>query len=221
MISYYFYDEEKNPIYTDEEIRAIVAEVQDFIESDPGLGYDHPFLTFSGIAVTSEGGESDPWTGNVPDNILIGDGLLEYFKAVGLDDNAPDMIIAHEFGHHIQWELDLFYLYDEGTPEATRKIELMADAMSAYFLAHKKGASFNRKRIADVFEAAFDLGDCAFSNSDHHGTPNQRGAAISLGAQISKQNNGNIILKASEFLSIFETRYDALISPVAVSHGVD
>ena len=221
MLSYWWYDEENNPYYTEEEIRSIVAEVQDFIESDPGMGYDHPILTFSAMAVTSEGYESDPWTGNVPDNIVIGDGLLAYFKAVGLDENAPDMIIAHEFGHHIQWELDLFYLYDEGTPEATRKIELMADTFSAYFLSHKKGAAFNRKRIADVFEAAFDLGDCFFQNNDHHGTPKQRKAAIQLGSSIAKQNNGHIILEASELLSIFEARYDALLSPAAAAVGHD
>lgn len=53
----------------------------------------------------------------------------------------------------------------------------MADAMSASFLTHKRGAAMNRKRVEQFLEVFFQIGDCAFDNPGHHGTPNQRMAA--------------------------------------------
>ena len=100
------------------------------------------------------------------------DGILEGFAALGYEDVAPQAILAHEFVHHIQFQLNLFE--DEVTPEATRRTELMADAYSAYYLSHARGVSMQSKRVKKFLAVFFNLGDCSIEHSGHHGTPHAR-----------------------------------------------
>ena len=68
----------------------------------------------------------------------------------------------------------------------TRYTELMADAYSAYYLTHKRGAAMNRHRVAGFLEVFYQIGDCAYTNNGHHGTPNQRmNAAAPCASSIS------------------------------------
>ena len=122
---------------------------------------------------------SEAWCFN-PRFSTAGDGILAGYGAVGFGDVAPQAIYAHEFAHHIQNQNDYFNdpLATQGDPpEQTRYTELMADAYSAYYLTHKRGATMNRKRVEQFLQVFFQIGDCAFDNPGHHGTPNQRMAA--------------------------------------------
>ncbi|MFG2559274.1 hypothetical protein [Streptomyces sp. NPDC048496] len=111
----------------------------------------------------------------------MGDGILEALKAVGLRDTAPRAILAHEFGHHVQYEDNLFANTTLTGPEATRRTELMADAFGTYFLTHSRGEALNTKRVLGSAQSFYEVGDCGFTNPGHHGTPNQRLAASSWG----------------------------------------
>jgi len=93
-----------------------------------------------------------------PDKIVMGDGILEGYKQVGLGDVAPQGIYAYEFAHHIKY--DNGYI-DEPIPrqnettsaaEETRYPELMADAMAAYYLTHKRGGAMNQKRVEQFLQ---------------------------------------------------------------------
>ena len=86
------------------------------------------------------------------------------------------MIMAHEFAHHVQFELGVFDTGPTDPAEATRRTELMADAMAAYFGVHKKGLALNKKRVIDALLSFYTVGDCEFADPGHHGTPLQRGA---------------------------------------------
>ena len=57
--------------------------------------------------------------------------------------------MGHEFGHHIQYELNLFDPPLTGA-EATRRTELMADAFATYWAMHARGLSLNAKRVVDA-----------------------------------------------------------------------
>ncbi|WP_242919815.1 neutral zinc metallopeptidase [Pontibacter liquoris] len=170
-------------------------------------GGDHPIFTFNAFAI--KGFNYQPYA-NIPDKIIMGDGIMEAFSALGYGDIAPQAILAHEFGHHIQFQLNLF----EGvrSPEATRRTELMADAYSAYYLSHARGASMQWKRVQQFLQVFFNIGDCSFTSTGHHGTPTQRMAAAEWGYNLanSAQKQGHI-LTSQEFTRLFEAQLPTLV----------
>ncbi len=195
------------------EAQYIVDLVQDVITTEASLSFDHPLFTLNAFAVP---GFDLPGFGSIPDKIVMGDGILDSQEAIGLASNAPDFIHAHEFAHHVQFEIGAFDTEITDPAEATRRTELMADAFAAYNLAHARGASFQTKRIVDIVTAGFEIGDCAFDNPGHHGTPNQRSAAAAWGADLahSTKPRGKII-SAQQMLELFEAELPALVAPDA------
>jgi hypothetical protein len=168
---------------------------------------NHPIFTFNAFA---QSGFNFPPYGVIPDKIIMGDGILEAYTAIGYDDVAPQAILAHEFGHHIQFQLNLFT--DETSPEATRRTELMADAYSAYYLSHARGASMQWKRVKQFLQVFFNIGDCTFTSDGHHGTPTQRMAAAEWGYTLANeaQKQGQI-LSAQEFTRLFEAQLPVFV----------
>ncbi|WP_423148377.1 hypothetical protein [Rubrolithibacter danxiaensis] len=168
---------------------------------------DHPIFTFNAFALQSF---NFPPYGVIPDKIIMGDGIMEAFTAIGYGDVAPQAILAHEFGHHIQYQLDLFE--DEDSPEASRRTELMADAYSAYYLSHARGASMQWKRVKQFLQVFFNIGDCSFTSNQHHGTPAQRMAAAEWGYNLANnaQKQGHI-LSSQEFTQLFEAQLPQIV----------
>jgi len=178
------------------------------VDAFPQLrGGDHPIFTFNAFAQSSF---NFPPYGVIPDKIIMGDGIMDAFAAIGYGDVAPQAILAHEFGHHIQFDLNLFG--DASGPEATRRTELMADAYSAYYLSHARGASMQWKRVQLFLNVFFNIGDCSFTSDGHHGTPTQRMAAAKWGYEVADaaQKQGHI-LTAQEFTSRFEAQLPTLL----------
>ncbi len=168
---------------------------------------NHPIFTFNAFAQSSFNLDG---FGVIPDKIIMGDGIMDAFAAIGYGDVAPQAILAHEFGHHIQFQLNLFE--EEESPEATRRTELMADAYSAYYLSHARGASMQWKRVQQFLGVFFNIGDCTITNIGHHGTPTQRMAAATWGYNVANnaQKQGHI-LTAQEFTRQFEAQLPKLI----------
>ena len=81
---------------------------------------------------------------------------------------------AHEYGHHLQFEMDAMLPPSTEVINDVRRKELMADAISAYFLAHERGGNMNPSEISVFAMTAFATGDCSVGNEEHHGTPKQR-----------------------------------------------
>ncbi|MEI8408117.1 MULTISPECIES: hypothetical protein [unclassified Kribbella] len=184
--------------------------------NSPALGYgDLPIFTFNAYAAS--GGDVIPGYGVSPKRIAFGDGVLEGFARVGLGDVAPQAILAHEFGHHVQYA-DGLMRTDLPAPEASRWAELMADAYSSYFLTHARGAAMQWKRVALFGEMFYQLGDCGFTGDGHHGTPNQRmrSALWAYGLADSARPQGQI-LPALGFFDLFAAHYPQLIAPDATS----
>jgi hypothetical protein len=92
----------------------------------------------------------------------------------------------------------------------------MADAFAAYYLTHKRGAALNKKRVAQFLEVFFNVGDCAFDDPGHHGTPNQRMKAANFGFNLAHeaQKQGHI-LTADQFHAAFVRAYPGLVTPDA------
>lgn len=169
---------------------------------------NHPIFTFNSFAQASF---SFPPYGVVPDKIVMGDGIMDSYTAIGYGDVAPQAILAHEFGHHVQFQNNVFGT--ESSPEATRRTELMADAMSAYFLSSARGASMQWKRVKEFLQVFFNIGDCSFNSINHHGTPTQRMAAADFGYQTANnaQKQGHI-LSSVEFIALFDAALPTIVS---------
>ncbi|MDI3320383.1 hypothetical protein [Pinibacter soli] len=169
---------------------------------------NHPIFTFNAFA---QGSFDFPPFGVVPDKIVMGDGILDSYAAIGYGDVAPQAILAHEFGHHVQFQRGVFG--NVSSPEATRRTELMADAMSAYFLSSARGASMQWKRVKEFLQVFFNIGDCSFTSINHHGTPTQRMAAAEFGYQTANnaQKQGHI-MSANDFIALFDAALPGIVS---------
>ena len=131
--------------------------------------------------------------------IVIGYGLVKMLSEAGVSqDIVWTGVLAHEWAHQIQFD-NMKVWYPKGAadnlPEATRHTELEADFMAAYFMTHKRGATYNWKRVEQFNTLFFQIGDCGFESNGHHGTPAQRMAAAELGYQLanSAQKQGHIM----------------------------
>ena len=168
---------------------------------------NHPLFTFNAVAVTTFGG-------SIPDKIVMGDGILAGYDALGFADVAPQTIFAHEFAHHVQFERG--YGIAGTPPERTRFAELHADAMAAYFLTHARGGALNRKRVEQFLEVFYQLGDCSFTVEGHHGTPNQRLAAARFGFALADaaQKQGHV-MSPDAVTAAFAAEYARIVAPDA------
>jgi hypothetical protein len=207
-----FFLDDDGTIITPAEAAGYAATVRRLLLQAETLdGGNHPLFSFNAFAFSFPG---------IPDRIVVGDGILEGFKQVGFSDVAPQAIYAHEFAHHIQFENDIF---DDpvpgGTPpispaEETRFTELMADAMAAYYLTHKRGLAMNKHRVAAFLDVFFQIGDCAFDNPGHHGTPLQRMRAAQFGFAVADQaRKQGHILTSEQFYARFRAAYPSLVAP--------
>ncbi|MFE2087985.1 hypothetical protein [Streptomyces sp. NPDC059460] len=197
-------------------VQRLAKVVISLVNADPVLqGGDNPIFTFNAFAF-SEKGSPQPY--GISDRIVMGDGILQALKALGLGDTAPRAVLAHEFGHHVQYEDNLFANTTLTGPEATRRTELMADAFGTYFLTHSRGEALNAKRVLDSEKSFYQVGDCYYASPGHHGTPNQRFAASSWGASVADDaaDQGHILpsLKLDE---LFEAKLPDIVKPDATN----
>lgn len=148
--------------------------------------------------------------------LVIGDGILKSLVDSGIDENiAFTGVIAHEWWHQAQFEFSEIWNYKDNlvSSEKSRFTELEADFAGAYFMAHKRGATYNWKRIEEYFQLSFNVGDCLVNSDQHHGTPEQRLAAAKSGHELaeSAKKKGKILSPEEVHLAFLEF-YPEIIS---------
>ncbi|MDT0649066.1 hypothetical protein [Autumnicola edwardsiae] len=170
---------------TTEQAYAQADMILELNESSPNLP-ENPYFATDGFASSNR-------------TIVIGDGLTGWLAETGVDEGIVwTGILAHEWAHEIQF-LNYGDWYPNGAAEDpaadTRYTELEADFMAAYYMTHKRGATYNWKRVEDFFNLFFQIGDCSFASPGHHGTPLQRLEAAHLGYELAQdaQKKGHIL----------------------------
>ena len=169
---------------------------------------DHPYFTLNAFA--TRGGDRG-------DQIIMGDGFLQMFGDLGMGAVAPQVILAHENIHQLQFDLGVFDEVVFADPaEATRRTELQADAGAAYSVSHPRGLSMQWNRVRHVLPVFHTIGDCSFENASHHGTPNQRLAAGDFGYRVQEnaRPRGHVIPGAT-FLARVDAQLPVLVAPDA------
>ena len=179
-------------------------DIQDLITRLPG-GYNYPLLTFNAFATDAIENE------NETPSIMIGAGYFEFQEAVGLSSEGPEYALSHEHAHHLQFTLGIPQQDDgyQEKEEDLRRQELMADALSAYFLAHEEGGTMSPQELFNIHEIAYSVGDCEIGNDGHHGTPVQRRCATQWGASISQDDDYGVFdLDLIELKDRFDAWYE-------------
>jgi hypothetical protein len=200
------------PFMSDAAIAEEAQTVATYMQAQDEAFQDNPLWTLNAYAFSGEG-ESDPFIASLPDKLVFGDGILEAYDAIGLGDVGPRVIMGHEFAHHVQYELGTFDTGPTDPAAATRRTELMADAMASYYATHKKGLALNSKRVVDALLSFYTVGDCVFTSPGHHGTPLQRERAAQWGVDLAAaaQKKGHV-LPAERVIELFEADLAEIIS---------
>lgn len=198
------------------DIPTAVEEIVAGVSASPALdGGNNPLFTLNAFAYTAKG-DPDPLVANVPDKLIFGDGILDALKTLGLSDVGPRIVMGHEFGHHVQFEDDLFQTDLTDPAEQTRRTELMADAFGTYFVVHARGLALNTQRTLQAEQSLYDVGDCAFDNPGHHGTPNQRLRSSQWAANLANSARPQgFVLPSLELDQLFEKELPTLVAPDA------
>lgn len=136
--------------------------------------------------------------------IYYGEAIYNAAKAKSSDNIVNAMILAHEFGHQLQYTYNL-----PSVNETTaRAAELEADGMAGYYLRRPTG--FNKSsfsQIAAAYEFAAQIGDNCTTCPGHHGLSSQRRSAVRLGFLL-----GAYSLTASSFDYNFFYYYSGVLN---------
>ncbi len=118
----------------------------------------------------------------------IWDGTFEIypgqFAAGPAGDTGVLYVLGHEYAHNLQTELGLYGdpTYSADDPYPLINTELHADCWSGVYLRAKLDAGQLEEGDPDeAVWAAARVGDYAYDNPTHHGTPDQRVAAFLVG----------------------------------------
>lgn len=116
----------------------------------------------------------------------------EYIYEVGLSRGqiVPAFILAHEFGHQLQYTFGLPSVQEN----TVRSGELEADGFSGYYMRSPNGYNASWEEAGPGFEFAAEIGDNSVNDPNHHGTMPQRRSAARLGWYLGEYN-----LSANDF----------------------
>ena len=112
----------------------------------------------------------------VTGTVALGTELLEkemYQSRTGQGFNLP-AILAHEFGHLVQFQMG-------NNMPSTKLKELQADALAGWYMVRR--SYFVPTELGEALDGFFRMGDTNFQSPGHHGTPDERRAAIRWGME--------------------------------------
>ncbi|MFI9626301.1 hypothetical protein [Streptomyces sp. NPDC052042] len=184
----------------------------------PG-GVDNPMFSLNAFAIDpAHAGDSKEMldTLGITRRVAMGQGILQMWNELGLGRVGGRAVLAHEFGHQVQYSDNLFETDITDEAERTRRTELMADALATYFTVHKRGESLNKAYTLQDLQTFYNVGDCSFSSPGHHGTPNQRYRSSAWAADLVKNDdNQGHILPSLTVADSFEKVLPEIVAPDA------
>ncbi len=119
--------------------------------------------------------------------VLFGLTMLSRVDTMTHGDLFVQAVCAHEFAHVRQYRTPFFARLDR--PNSVRLVELHADFLAGYYLG-RLPQSFGADALVALGRAWETLGDSQFTRREHHGTPEERIAAIEAGFVRGQQRMG-------------------------------
>jgi hypothetical protein len=156
--------------------RALISELREMVRIfpvNPGFQYidDDPPNAFATSNTLVPGTKGTVFIGLN----LIGKEITAHEKWGGI---AVAGICAHECAHVYQFFSPIAKELEDSETGSGMFFELHADLMAGYYL-RRRGWSF--ELVQAFAESLFSIGDYAFNEPDHHGTPPQRVSAMRQG----------------------------------------
>jgi hypothetical protein len=94
-------------------------------------------------------------------------------------------VLAHEFAHALQDINGMFEYWSEG-----KQPELHADFLAGFYIG--KNGLITKDKLISFADEFFDLGDTAYFDANHHGTPKERTCAFLEGYKVAVDYDFNI-----------------------------
>jgi hypothetical protein len=105
-------------------------------------------------------------------------------------DVAVTAVCAHEFGHILQYKLNLQSTILAGQ-KTVKRVELHADYLAGYYAGMSKLKKSTYPAAVFAIEK-YSAGDLNVDSPMHHGTPNERAAAIVRGFEVAYGERRNL-----------------------------
>lgn len=130
--------------------------------------------------------------GNGPGTVLMGMKLFGRLMTRVNDGGITVIAVcAHEFGHIYQMYAGYEAPLDRLDPSTNKPHELHADFLSGFYLGRRK-AEHRQLDLREVGRELHALGDTDYTSRQHHGTPDERVAALAAGFKFGSQGNADI-----------------------------
>ena len=155
------------------------------------------FRVLPGFAYCDDAGQPNAWAtpkvrmARADGTVLFG---RQYLKKLLAWPEHPDVAVtavcAHEFGHILQYKLNLTPMILAGQ-KTIKRLELHADYLAGYYagISKIKEPTYPAAVFAAQQHSAGDLND---NSRQHHGTPHERAAAIVRGFETAYRERRNI-----------------------------
>ncbi|WP_420174658.1 hypothetical protein [Luteococcus sp. OSA5] len=197
-------------------VAEVLAEaISTYVKTSPGLdGGRNPVFSFNAYAVRDA---EDVQRGG---RIAMGQGLLDVYDELGHGDVAPQVVLAHEYAHQVQYRNGMIDDQTPASPEQTRYTELHADASAGYYTVHQQGGRLLPARTPAVSQVLYGIGDCNLDSNGHHGTPAQRRRAGQWGIGLATADPGRVMGNA-QLRSLYDQQLPQLLGGTAAAAGRD
>ncbi|MBV8186367.1 MAG: hypothetical protein JOY64_27840 [Alphaproteobacteria bacterium] len=170
---------------TDRFLGVALGRLAETFHVSPGFAFYDDSASPNAVAVR------ETLVGNGPGSVLMGMHLFGQLMARVRDGGITVIsVCAHEFGHIYQMQAG----YEEKLGEldrTNRPFELHADFLAGYYLALRK-AEHRELDLSAVGGVLHALGDTAFNSREHHGTPQERVAALAAGFKFGTEGRHDV-----------------------------
>lgn len=173
----------------DQALAIMLASISSVFDVLPGFGYYDDGNSHNAYA------SPQVRTGRTDGTVLFGLGLLRDKLREQAGGSRVAAVCAHEFGHIVQFKHNLQGRIRNGQ-RTVKPIELHADFLAGYYAARHRedNPSFP---AAEFAMSQYKGGDPYVGQEDHHGTREERGAAVEAGYK-ARKNDGLTLSEAIE-----------------------
>lgn len=123
--------------------------------------------------------------------VLFGRSLLtDELKHSQYGDMPVMAVCAHEFGHIVQFQQSIQDRLSAGQP-TQKRVELHADFLAGYYVG-RRGIDYGENQLIALGKTWEGLGDSNFTDPSHHGTREERIAAVEAGYMMATESQASL-----------------------------
>ena len=174
----------------DRSLGILLVDLSQKFQVRPGFGYFDDLGSPNALALPQSQFSNSRGT------VLFGREMLSRYKNSSHGDMFIMGICAHEFAHIVQF-FSGFYERLAYRQKTNKLVELHADFLSGYYIGLRK-LNYTKDELLTLGKSWETIGDSNYTDSQHHGTSEERLRAVEQGYLIAKDRPEFGINTASE-----------------------